>query len=155
MDVNAGVVGALNVISEGNVMDYSKLSDKEINKLVAFALGCKEVVPDIFMDDVRRYEFDKPKNKSGNKFYFDPCNNPADAWPIIVGKKLSLINADDKWLCVPEDEPVDGVTGDAVNMIYAGDGVEHENPLRAAMIVFLMMQDSANVPVNSTGSDLR
>lgn len=36
-------------------MDYSKMSDQEINKLVAFALGCKEVVPDIFMDDVRRY----------------------------------------------------------------------------------------------------
>ncbi|WP_444655061.1 phage protein NinX family protein [Citrobacter portucalensis] len=29
------------------------------------------------------------------------------------------------------------------------------NPLRAAMIVFLMMQDSANVPANSTGSDIR
>lgn len=70
---------------------------------------------------------------------FNPCNNPSDAWPIIVGKKLSLINADDKWLCVPEDEPINGVTGDAVHMIYSGDGVEHENPLRAAMIVFLMM----------------
>lgn len=41
--------------------DYSKMSDKEINKHVAFALGCKEVMPDIFMDDNRRYEFDKPK----------------------------------------------------------------------------------------------
>ncbi|PLC60028.1 hypothetical protein B9P82_27345 [Citrobacter sp. L55] len=35
-------------------MDYRKLSDKDINKLVAFALGCKEVVPDIFMSDERR-----------------------------------------------------------------------------------------------------
>ncbi|EPC3802519.1 phage protein NinX family protein [Enterobacter ludwigii] len=31
----------------------------------------------------------------------------------------------------------------------------NDNPLRAAMIVFLMMQESANVPANSTGSDLR
>ncbi|EMC3650520.1 DUF2591 family protein [Citrobacter braakii] len=85
----------------------------------------------------------------------DYCNNPTDAWPIIAGKKLSLINADDKWLCVPEDEPIDGVTGDSVHMIYSGDGVEHENPLRAAMIVFLMMQESANVPVNPMGSDIR
>lgn len=31
----------------------------------------------------------------------------------------------------------------------------NENAIRAAMIVFLMMQESANVPANSTGSDLR
>ena len=49
-------------------MDYSKLSDKEINKQVAFALGCKEVMPDIFMDYNRRYEIDKPKKRSGNPF---------------------------------------------------------------------------------------
>ncbi|MBJ8730897.1 DUF2591 family protein [Citrobacter freundii] len=135
-------------------MDYSQLSDFEINLKVAhIALGKGS------------YDWSSEKKEvysagiDGGEFlpngYFDPCNNPADAWPIIVGKKLSLINADDKWLCVPEDEPVNGVTGDAVHMIYSGDGVEHENPLRAAMIVFLMMQDSASVPTNSTGSDIR
>ncbi|MEX5207855.1 DUF2591 family protein [Citrobacter freundii] len=111
-------------------MDYSKMSDAEINWKVAFHIGLRTV----------------EKAESGD---FNPCNNPADAWPIIVGKKLSIINADDKWLCVPEDEPVNGVTGDAVHMIYSGDGAEHENPLRAAMIVFLMMQDSANVQDNT------
>ncbi|WP_369461918.1 phage protein NinX family protein [Citrobacter braakii] len=129
-------------------MDYSKLSDKEINKLVAFALGCKEVVPDIFMDDIRRYEFDKPKNKSGNKFYFDPCNNPADAWPIIKDNMISL--------CAYKRENP-GMK--EVSWWEADNFCEHitrdDNPLRAAMIVFLMMQDSANVPANSTGSDLR
>ncbi|QLY02282.1 DUF2591 family protein [Citrobacter sp. RHBSTW-00599] len=117
-------------------MDYSKLSDHEINVKVGTVIGFVA------------------KLMAVNK-QTDYCNNPVDAWPIIVGKKLSIINADNKWLCVPEDEPVNGVTGDAVHMIYSGDGVEHENPLRAAMIVFLMMQDSANVPANSTGSDLR
>lgn len=123
-------------------MDYSKLSDQEINKLVAFALGCKEVVPDIFMDDVRRYEFDKPKNKSGSKFYFDPCNNPADAWPIIQENLLRVV-------------PV-AFLG-KVNWIVSRDiHSNHDaNPLRAAMITFLMMQDSANVPANSTRSDIR
>ncbi|RTO61866.1 DUF2591 domain-containing protein [Enterobacter hormaechei] len=130
------------------MVDYSKLTDKDINKLVAFALGCKEVVPDIFMSDERRYEFEKPKNKSGNKFFFDPCNNVADAWPIIVGHKLSLINADNEWLCVPDDTAVDGTTGDDVQMIYSGDGHVHANPLRAAMVVFLTLQDSANVQDN-------
>lgn len=136
-------------------MDYSKLSDFEINRRVA----------DIAMNGTWHVKPSHPDNDTGGWLYGsngiqtyelpDYCNNPADAWPIIVGKKLSLINADDKWLCVPEDEPIDGVTGDSVHMIYSGDGVEHENPLRAAMIVFLMMQDSANVPANSTWSDIR
>ncbi|EMK2610050.1 DUF2591 family protein [Citrobacter freundii] len=142
-------------------MDYSKMSDFEINKLVAQTvyLGMEVKHPSELAVTVI------PADKAGavvaigpgftSRLWVDYCNNPADAWPIIVGNKLSIINADDKWLCVPEDEPVNGVTGDAVHMIYSGDGVEHENPLRAAMIVFLMMQESANVPANSTGSDIR
>ncbi|MGL5967489.1 MAG: phage protein NinX family protein [Kluyvera sp.] len=122
-------------------MDYSKMSDKEINKLVAFALGCKEVVPDIFMSDDRRYEFDKPKNKSGNKFYFDPCNEVADAWPIIVLNGIGIKKQSNGMWCATRQ-----------GGLYPQ---YHENPLRAAMVVFLHMQDSANVPANSTGSDIR
>lgn len=130
-------------------MDYSKLSDKEINKLVAFALGCKEVVPDIFMDDERRYEFDKPKNKSGNKFYFDPCNNPVDAWPIIQSNGISLVKYEHgEWLASSDAYWVDGVE-------WQIDGEAHPRPLRAAMIVFLKMQWSSNVPVNPTRPDIR
>ncbi|RFU89293.1 MULTISPECIES: phage protein NinX family protein [Citrobacter] len=129
-------------------MDYSKLSDQEINKLVAFALGCKEVVPDIFMDDVRRYEFDKPKNKSGNKFYFDPCNNPADAWPIISKHQISM--------CAYE-RANSGMKRESwwEADVFADFITRDDNPLRAAMIAFLKMQESANVPANSTGSDIR
>ncbi|MFS4675100.1 phage protein NinX family protein [Klebsiella pneumoniae] len=110
-------------------MNYSKMSDKEINKRVAFALGCKEVMPDIFMDDNRRYEFDKPKNKSGNRFYFDPCNNPADAWPIITSNRIGIVpgTATDKWAAHHGDWDI---------------AIADVNPLRAAMIIFLMMQDS-------------
>ncbi|PCO07700.1 protein ninX [Enterobacter hormaechei] len=120
-------------------MDYSKLTDKDINKLVAFALGCKEVVPDIFMSDDRRYEFDKPKNKSGNKFFFDPCNNPADAWPIITANKISI------YAMSEADKRGDwGAEAFHPNDAYSFN----DNPLRAAMIVFLMMQESANVQDN-------
>lgn len=117
-------------------MDYSKLSDKEINKLVAFEFGCKEVVPDIFMSDDRRYEFDKPKNKSGNKFYFDPCNNPADAWPIITENNISIILDNPTMPCA---------TANARDLFDAADPVVHvayDNPLRAAMVVYLMMQEA-------------
>nr|WP_203723355.1 phage protein NinX family protein [Citrobacter freundii] len=143
-------------------MDYSKMSDFEINAEVFETLHGG--APDYKEGDdgamvLISYEGDVVGGDAVEveveRGVFNPCNNAAEAWPIIVGKKLSLINADDKWLCVPEDEPVNGVTGDAVHMIYSGDGVEHENPLRAAMIVFLQMQDSANVPANSTRSDLR
>lgn len=118
-------------------MDYSKLSDKEINKQVAFALGCKEVMPDIFMDDNRRYEFDKPKKRSDNQFYFDPCNKPADAWPIISGHHISImyVEALSKW-CAGNPYWVDGCEW------QLDIDVVDENPLRAAMIIFLMMQDS-------------
>ncbi|HCC6093138.1 phage protein NinX family protein [Citrobacter freundii] len=128
-------------------MDYSKLSDFEINKAVAEITinGDWLLEP---TDESPSWFFNHGVQGKNTVKLPDYCNSPADAWPIIVGKKLSLINADDKWLCVPEDEPVNGVTGDAVHMIYSGDGVEHENPLRAAMIVFLMMQDSANVQDN-------
>lgn len=108
-------------------MDYSKLSDFEINKLVsAYLWGSVCAVDKVVLHN----EKDGP---------FDPCNNPADAWSIILGHKLSLINADDEWLCVPDDTVVDGTTGDEVQMIYSGDGHVDANPLRAAMIVFLMM----------------
>ena len=122
-------------------MDYSKLTDKDINKLVAFALGCKEVVPDIFMSDERRYEFEKPKNKSGNKFFFDPCNNPADAWPIITANKISIYAMSE----------ADKRGGWGAEAFHPNDAYSfNDNPLRAAMIVFLMMQESANVQDNPT-----
>lgn len=108
-------------------MDYRKMSDKEINKRVAFALGCKEVMPDIFMDDNRRYEFDKPKNKSGNRFYFDPCNNPVDAFPIIEANRISLRNR------YEGDWKAENEWGESHFHVAC-------NPLRAAMVVFLMMQ---------------
>lgn len=117
-------------------MDYSQLSDFEINKRVAQLHGGFALT--LAVHD------ETPSGKSFDPGRFDPCNNPADAWPIISGHKLSIINADDEWLCVPEDTAVDGITGDDVQMIYSGDGHIHANPLRAAMIVFLMMQDATH-----------
>ncbi|SAC81754.1 Protein of uncharacterised function (DUF2591) [Enterobacter hormaechei] len=132
-------------------MDYSKLTDKDINKLVAFALGCKEVVTDIFMSDDRRYEFDKPKKKSGNKFFFDPCNNVTDAWPIILKHRISIVfDSSDEG-----DEAAEWVTACVGNEEHFSGYRSCDKALRAAMIAFLLMQELPNVPANSTGSDLR
>ncbi|WP_286933917.1 phage protein NinX family protein [Leclercia sp. UBA5958] len=132
-------------------MDYSKMSDFEINKRVAISVG----FPCYYGDGSYTNNLGlkgaivKGENDSGLFMVgeFDPCNNPADAWPIIVGHKISLINADDEWLCVPDDTAVDGTTGDDVQMIYSGDGHVHANPLRAAMVVFLMLQEKSNADV--------
>lgn len=64
---------------------------------------------------------------------FDPCNNPADAWPIIVDNLIAL-------------KPVEKYVGGYRWFAVKGDGdfsikCADENPLRCAMIVFLMMKE--------------
>ncbi|HIE3985896.1 TPA: phage protein NinX family protein [Serratia marcescens] len=112
--------------------DYSKMSDKEINHSVLA----------IFEPDIEHMML------GGNETHFyhcgitgdgyhqidipDYCNNPAYAWPIIFENKISIISmysGGDSW------------------QVDAGEDEEfvlhnQSNPLRAAMIVFLMMKDS-------------
>ncbi|WP_312330385.1 phage protein NinX family protein [Atlantibacter hermannii] len=90
--------------------DYSKLSDFEINKQVAFHIGLRTV-------------------ERAEEGEFDPCNNPADAWPIILSNKIGINpgTASDKW---------------AAHYCNWDIAIADANPLRAAMIVFLMMQDA-------------
>lgn len=132
--------------------DYSKMSDFEINNLVAISLGAKvtdsyrvgeerETVYYSLFDD----EFAIRRGFGNINEDFDPCNKPADAWPIIIDNKISIVSLDNKWIAAPIDTVIDGVTGDSEVCFYASsDAVFDVNPLRAAMIVFLMMQESKN-----------
>lgn len=131
-------------------MDYSKMSDFEINKRVAIALDIDMhfYMPeseDSFQSGFLPTELGPIWQTSAgfvgefmvsNGNVFNPCNNPADAWPVIVENKISLLWNIKNWSSWPGDFP------DAE--------INHENPLRAAMIVFLMIQDSANVQTDST-----
>lgn len=115
--------------------DYSQLSDFEINKLVAIALGLE--VKD-WPEADRPYIWHVVKNELGNDYfdytdYKDYCNNPADAWPIIVGSKINIRFG------------AEGMACEAQFMQYGHESVEHyhANPLRAAMVVFLMMQEKS------------
>lgn len=122
-------------------MDYSKLSDFEINAAVfetlhggspdhkegdggAMVLISYEV--DVVGGDAVEVEVERG--------VFNPCNNAAEAWPIIVENRLYIdpIYASD-WSVSSECDSFREI---------------HKNPLRAAMIVFLMMQESANVQDN-------
>lgn len=68
----------------------------------------------------------------------DYCNNPAFAWSIISEHKISLMNNDDNWeasIDFDGDLEKHG-TDETLSKFY-----EDKNPLRAAMIVFLMINE--------------
>jgi len=103
-------------------MDYSKLSDNKINAEVALHwlgkgnFGLMNGAVETF---------------GGS---FNPCKNPADAWPIIQQNLISL-------------KPVSLFVGVKGWLAWRGGDkfcakAVGNNPLRAAMIVYLMMQES-------------
>lgn len=119
-------------------MDYSKLSDFEINKRVAKIYGGFALTLTVHNEP--------PSGKSFDPGRFDPCNNPFDAWPIIIDNQLSLNNYGDSWEASFEhDEPVGAFGTDEC----VTSGVEDKNPLRALMIAFLMKVETKNAKIPS------
>lgn len=96
-------------------MDYSQLSDFEINNLV-----------------LNKVSNGKPEEWLEPYASFEPCNKAEDAWPIIERNRIGVMPSEMKtqelWLSTSGK----------------GSYAYHENPLRAAMIVYLMMQDAKN-----------
>ncbi|HAD9680134.1 TPA: DUF2591 family protein [Escherichia coli] len=124
-------------------MDYSQLSDFEINKRVA------EV---IYKDRNGLFVARNLPSKEGVTIVAevnsediciaaaDYCNNPADAWPIIMENKISI-------MFDSTDTRYEGEYHEWCDAISSCQkfGIQYQsNPLRAAMIVFLMMQDANN-----------
>lgn len=118
-------------------MDYENMSDFEINKRVAeIKYPEAEDIPtqdEAWVDNDTECQVIIEVGRHG--FKFDQCNNPSDAWKIIVENKISLcLHSDDKkeWFAFNGFFSLN-------DMAYS---YEHksENPLRAAMIVYLMMQ---------------
>lgn len=107
-------------------MNYAEMTDFEINKLVAAA--CLAEWYDNGTCVIKCDDDDRS--------IFQPCNSWADAGPIIE-KHLICLAAD------VFAEPQDGGKWVA-QPAYGWDRerVRSDNPLRAAMIVFLMMQES-------------
>lgn len=106
-------------------MDYSKLSDFEINaKAAAHWLGKGNF----------GFVNGRVETFGGT---FDPCNNPADAWPIIQENGISVICDHGEWAAFSGFENL--ACGDYIwSHIHAGDTAK---PLRSGMIVYLMMQE--------------
>lgn len=107
-------------------MDYNKMSDQEINQEVTCILNPDAQKMALIGDGSCFYDC----GPDGNGFYEIPvlnyCNNPEYAYPIIYKNGISI-----------------GIYGYGE---WGAGGIKHThidgvNPLRAAMIVFLMMQE--------------
>jgi hypothetical protein len=113
-------------------MDYSKLSDAEISQKVWFWWN-SNVPHDGKLCGISGDKMLYVKNRVWTAF--DPCNNPADAWPIIFKNSISMV-----WDCAEDG------SAEWWNAFDKYDEFREQyqsNPLRAAMIVFLMMQEDA------------
>jgi hypothetical protein len=92
--------------------DYSEMSDFEVNKAVAFHIGLTTY-------------------RNAEEGSFNPCNNPADAWPIIVKNRIHIDPP------LRDFHPWKADRGIAFQC-------QHDNPLRAAMVVFLKLIGAEN-----------
>lgn len=132
-------------------MDYSQLSDFEINKLVAYALGNADVGRPFDEISGTACRFTVFKNAGLNRegelvmrpirITKDFCNNWSDAGPIIVDSEISLNSYSGTWEASYEyDAPIGAFGTDEL----VTQAVEGKNPLRTAMIAFLMKQEHSN-----------
>ncbi|MEJ1472587.1 phage protein NinX family protein [Escherichia coli] len=131
-------------------MDYSQLSDFEINVAVFEAIhngspDYKEgengdMVFVSFEGDIVNGDAVEVEVERGS---FNPCANPADAWPIITENKISTMwmTAEKEWCAWSGGDLEEGCWEWENIPDYCFCG---ESPLRAAMIVFLMMQENQN-----------
>ncbi len=107
--------------------DYSAMSDFEINLAVA------QQMPSIIGISERQRSLTDAVfyNEVENVKYFDPCNSWADAGPIIQ----------DNGITVACFKNIMATAWDSQKGLAFGAVFKGANPLRAAMIVFLMMKE--------------
>ena len=119
-------------------MDYSQLSDFEINRMVGDVIfkghwACK---PETSGNDTDKWYYGNADTTfEPLRLLPDYCNNWSDGGPIIVSNQISLMyeEAIGKW-CAGKPYWVDGCEW------QLDIDVMDENPLRAAMVFFLMMR---------------
>jgi len=107
--------------------DYGSWTDLEVNKAVASLDGMGRVFnqADISNNAIDCY------GSSGNYYgTVDYCNNPSDSWPIIQRNNIATQPrpSSEEWF--------------AFSICESEFEVSDKNPLRAAMIVCLMMNEA-------------
>lgn len=111
---------------------YSDKSDFEINKAVAEILLKLGYFYDVFCDG----DIVMAQNNFCAVGKFDPCNNPADAMPIIIENGISSLFNGDEWICSALD-------GEFLSI--------NENLYRAGCEVYLLMKEAENETSSSNG----
>lgn len=106
-------------------MDYSQLSDRDIDALVLQA---------IYGNQAKDKDIVRAWLRGGFKY----TTNPADAWPIIAKHGISIEFDGDQ----STEPPTIWCHVQSIDRKFGAD--YQKNPLRAAMIVFLMMQENKN-----------
>jgi len=125
------------------VKNYAEMSDFDVNCAVAVASGL-DVQYQSMRNDGRVLVV--VKLERGVEHYYripNYCNNWADAGPVIYNNEISVIkctNYADDWCA----EKITDISDDDFNMFHCQSSFSFndKNPLRAAMIVFLMMKDA-------------
>ena len=121
-------------------MNYEEMSDFEVNMRVACSIdgvsvnenGNPEYAIDCFLLSDNGISVKWLRCGNDEFEFFNPCNNPSDAWPIIERNGIGMYKTPDGWTC-----------GTSISYGNFENETTDANPLRAAMIVFLMMQDGA------------
>ena len=118
-------------------MDYSKMSDFEINMAIAKALQ----YPTMKKQHFGEAGLSVVMLEVGYGGHFDPCKNAADAWPIIVSNKIDI-----DWGDNHTPELIDHVSANTVTksgkLIAFDVNTKENNPLRAAMLVYLQLREA-------------
>lgn len=107
-------------------MNYEEMSDFKINTRVGMYIGKSIASSYENVDNGACFEL---VGGLMTLVEFNPCNNPSDAWPIIIESKIGIAHVNGTWM--------------ASSVVAGYDEHHNDNPLRAAMIVFLMMQEQA------------
>ena len=101
--------------------DYANMSDRGIAEKVGKAIGIGSMAGDLYI-------------KNGVWTRFDPCNNPADAWPILLENHIAV---------APYRHTLPLAWPTAFGLVSKFT-TEDANPLRAGMVTFLKMKESEN-----------
>ncbi|HBO23574.1 MAG TPA: hypothetical protein DD649_11880 [Providencia sp.] len=126
---------------------YTELSDFEINKKVAISIGfsCYYGDGSYTSGGGLRAAIVRGKNHNGNFMLggFDPCNNPADAMPIIIENNIDLLNGENM---MPELFGHHSTyTLHNFNTPIAADSLKEDKTIyRLGMEAFLMKKDAEN-----------
>lgn len=124
-------------------MKYEQMNDEDINHAVLKAIH-GDAVDFWALSDCGKFLYDcGPIGADYHQIELkDYCNNPADAWPVIIGNNISTYPMYDADTGANVYEPSGYWCSEHFDM--PGFVAKDRNPLRAAMVVFLIMQEGVS-----------